>query len=89
MCLSGKDGEKVLFASNESLLLNEKQTDYLKKLESYTSKIQNGMNIELNAEYDKITCEDNRGDNRGKDANTPGCRRDLAGRDAAQPGEGG
>ena len=59
MCLSGKDGEKILFASNESMVLREEQIRYLKKLESYISKIQEGKNIELNAKYDGITCEAN------------------------------
>lgn len=58
VCLSGKSGEVISLTSNTSLILNNEQMNYIKKLESYSEK-QKKNNIRLSEKYDGITKEKN------------------------------
>lgn len=58
VCLSGKSGNQISLKLHTSLILNNEQMTYVKKLESYREK-QKEKNIRLSEKYDGITKEKN------------------------------
>lgn len=61
VCLSGKanGGVTIILTSHTSLIMNNAQLSYLKKLESYNEKLKQNRTIQLSEKYDGISSERN------------------------------
>lgn len=57
--ITGKTENRFLYESANSLLLDKKYYDYVKRLSSYQSAVQKGDNYRIDEIHDKITREDN------------------------------
>ena len=59
VCIAGKSGNDVILKSSMPLILSKEKEQYIKKLEKFSIKYSKNDNINIDTNYDDISCEKN------------------------------